>query len=323
MSTVVDGTSAPVEPDGTHGPVLREGRTPLLRAAGPRVPAPAVRDALAQHGAVLVRGLGLDSPAALARAARELGVTPVAEREGFTARSDLGAGVYSASAWPADEPMCMHHELSYAAEPPGIAMFACLTAPESGGATAVADARAVLEALPATLVERFERDGWLLARSYHSVGVSWAEAFGTEEPREVDAYCRDHAVDHEWLPDGSLRTRQHRPAVLRHPADGHRLWFNQIAFLNELTLDPVVREYLTDLYGPDSLPFTTRYGDGTPIPRDVIETVNDVYTSVTVREPWQTGDLLVVDNLRTAHSREAYEGDRLVVALFGDPVRLG
>ena len=41
-------------------------------------------------------------------------------------------------------------------------MFACLSAATSGGATAVADGPAVLSALPAELVQRFEREGWML-----------------------------------------------------------------------------------------------------------------------------------------------------------------
>jgi hypothetical protein len=35
------------------------------------------------------------------------------------------------------------------------------------GATPVADAAGVLRALPAELVERFERSGWLLIRNYN------------------------------------------------------------------------------------------------------------------------------------------------------------
>jgi len=45
-----------------------------------------------------------------------------------------------------------------------------------------------------------------------------------------------------------------------------------------------------------------------------------VYARHTVREPWQPGDVLVVDNLRMAHSREPYEGRREVVVAFGAPV---
>ena len=36
---------------------------------------------------------------------------------------------------------------------------------------------------------------------------------------------------------------------MRHPLTGQRCWFNQIAFLNEWTIDPEVREYLVDVYG--------------------------------------------------------------------------
>ncbi|MFF0436270.1 TauD/TfdA family dioxygenase [Streptomyces sp. NPDC004327] len=317
--------TATVEGAPGGAPVLADGRIPLIAlpgGAGGDLPADTVRTLVERHGAVLVRGLGLKVPADLAAAARALGVTGVPEREGFTSRGDLGGGVYTSSEWPSDEPMCMHHELSYAAEVPRVALFGCLTAPPSGGATGVADAEEVLAALPADVVDRFAREGWLLTRTYREVGISWVESFGTEDPEEVDAYCAAHGIEREWLPDGSLRTVQRRAAVIRHPRTGRRLWFNQVAFLNQLTLDPMVREYLTDLYGPDSLPFDTRYGDGEPIPEPVIQTINDAYTAATRREPWQAGDLLVVDNLRAAHSREAYEGDRRVVTLFGDPVRL-
>ncbi|SED97229.1 Taurine dioxygenase, alpha-ketoglutarate-dependent [Streptomyces sp. 2112.3] len=325
MTVTTDGTTTGAAlPDGRE-PTLDAGRTPLLEVPGAdfeTLSGPAVRDLVARHGALLVRGLGLNAPADLARAARWLGVTAMTEREGFTSRTDHGDGVYSASQWPADEPMCMHHELSYAVEVPSLALFGCLTAPASGGATAVADARTLLRTLPAGLVERFEREGWLLDRDYREVGVSRLEAFGSEDRAEADAYCAGHAIAHEWLADGALRTRQRRAAVVAHPVTGERLWFNQIAFLNELTLDPAVREYLTSFYGPGALPFNTGFGDGEAITEDVIETINAAYTAATSREPWQTGDLLVVDNLRMAHSREAYQGDREVVALFGDPVRL-
>ena len=61
--------------------------------------------------------------------------------------------------WPPNQPMCMHHELSYRLDFPGLMQFACLSAPTQGGATGVADAAAVLDALPGPLVERLEREG--------------------------------------------------------------------------------------------------------------------------------------------------------------------
>ena len=41
-----------------------------------------------------------------------------------------------------------------------------------------------------------------------------------------------------------------------------------------------------------------------------------------MREPWQAGDLMLVDNIRTAHSREAYVGPREVLVGMAEPLRL-
>ncbi|MFE7838165.1 TauD/TfdA family dioxygenase [Streptomyces sp. NPDC057474] len=308
---------------------ISPGRPPLLTVS-PAEPAPhwaagqrdALRAVVAEHGSVLVRGLGLRDAAEVGVVFRELTDTLMTEKEAFAPRRTYADGVYSSTAWPSNQPMCMHHELSYTLEFPGLMLFACLGAAERGGATGVADAEAVLAALPPELTKRFERDGWLLTRSYNDeIGASVAEAFGTDDRTVVEAYCRAHSIEFAWQVDGSLHTRQRRAAVLRHPVTGRRCWFNQIAFLSEWTMDPEVREYLVDMYGADGLPFNTRYGDGDPIGADVVETLNEVYEAHTVREPWRPGDLLLVDNIRSAHSREPFEGPREVLVGMADPVR--
>ena len=282
----------------------------------------ALRAGVAEHGSLLVRGLGLRDPAEVEAVFRQLGSLMI-EREAFAARKRYSDGVYSSSKWPPNQQMCMHHELSYALEVPSLMLFACLIAPKAGGATPVADSPTVLQALPADLVERFERLGWLLVRSYgEDIGASIADAFGTDDRDAVERYCRANAIKFEWQEGGGLRTWQRRSAVARHPRTGERCWFNQIAFLNEWTIDPEVREYLVDEYGEDGLPFNTRFGNGDPIDADVVQTINGVYEANTVREPWQAGDLLLVDNVRSAHAREPFEGPREVVVALADPVRL-
>ena len=283
----------------------------------------AVRALVSEHGSVLVRGLGLRDAAQVGGVFQRMSTGLMAEREAFAERKVYAEGLYSSVKWPSNQPMCMHHELSYRMEVPGLMLFACLSAPTAGGATAVADAPTVLEALPTELVSRFEREGWLLTRSYNDeIGATVAESFGTDDPSAVESYCRANAIEFEWQPDGGLRTRQRRSAVVPHPVTGQRCWFNQIAFLNEWTMAPEVREFLVDVYGADGLPFNTRFGGGDPIGEDVVQLLNEVYDANTAREPWQAGDLMLVDNVRTAHSREAYEGQREVLVGMGDPVRL-
>ena len=305
-------------------------KAPILRADapgdGPSWAAEhkdALRATVAEHGSVMVRGLELRDAAEVSAVFRQLSTGLMTEREAFASRRIYSDGVYSSATWPANQPMCMHHELSYTLEFPGLLLFACLSAPTSGGATAVADSRAVLNALPAELVTRFERDGWMLTRSYNDeIGATVAEAFGTDDRGAVESYCHANGIGFEWQPDGGLYTWQRRSAVVLHPVTGQRCWFNQIAFLNEWTIDPEVREYLVDMYGEEGLPFNTRFGNGDAIGADVVQLLNQVYEANTVREPWQVGDLMLVDNIRTAHSREAYEGPREILVGMADPVRL-
>src|SRR2546427_1541252 len=158
-------TSLPVD--------VRPGKPPMLRVDAtddaPRWAAEhrdALRTLVAEHGSLLVRGLGLRDVAQTDAVFRRLGRL-MDEMEAFAPRRRYAPGVYSSSKWPPNQPMCMHHELSYALEFPGLMLFACLVAPSDGGATAVADSPTVLHALPTGLVERFERDGWLLIRNYN------------------------------------------------------------------------------------------------------------------------------------------------------------
>ena len=149
----------------------------------------------------------------------------MAEREAFAPRQTYAEGVYSSTKWPANQQMCMHHELSYTLQFPGTMMFACLTAPTEGGATAVADSPTVLNSLPAA-AGRPVRAGRLDAHPHAT-----ARRSGRTGPRRsapttaaaVERYCRANGIEFAWQPDGGLRTRQRRSAIVRHPVTGQPL----------------------------------------------------------------------------------------------------
>src|SRR5436190_4598688 len=296
----------------------------MLTVGLERVDRDDVRSVVAEQGAMRIRGLELRDAADAEAVFRQLG-TLMTETEAFAPRTRYAPDVYSATKWPPNQPMCVHHELSYACEVPSLMLFACLVAPTDGGATPLADGVAVLDALPRDLVARFEREGWLLVRNYNDdIGASFADAFGTDDRNAIESYCRAHDIRFEWQDGGggggggALRTWQRRRAIVPHPLTRRRCWFNQIAFLSEWTMVPELREYLVDVYGADRLPFNTAFGNGGPIGADVVQVINEVYDAHTVREPWQAGDLLVVDNIRAAHGREAFEGPREVVVALAE-----
>ncbi|MFD1044297.1 TauD/TfdA family dioxygenase [Kibdelosporangium lantanae] len=279
-----------------------------------------VRSAVTAEGWVLVRGLDLTTPEQVGAVAAELG-SLMEEREGHAKRHTYAPGVYSSSVWTDDMPMCMHHELSYARTFPRLMMFGCLSLADSGGEVELADARAVLRALRSPMFDDFISNGWQLTRNYHpEAGTPWEDAFGTTDKNVVEAYCRSNGIHFEWRAGELLRTSQTHPAVFTHPVTGEECWFNQIAFLNEWTMLEDIRDYLVGEFGRDGLPFNTTHADGRLINAPVIDELNAIYEKHATQVHWQPGDLLVVDNIATSHSRKPFSGNRKVVVAMADPL---
>jgi hypothetical protein len=283
----------------------------------------ALRSALDAYGAVHLRGLPLRSEQDFARIRDTVVATRAEYRENATPRSHFGEGVYSSTDLPAAQAIRPHNENSYTLSFPGLLLFCCLVAPEEGGATPVTDVRTVLRALPPRLVERFREHGWALVRTYdEDLGLSWRTAFGTEEPAAVAAYCAANLIAHEWHEDGRLRTMQRRSALITHPRTGEELWFNHFAFWSAWSLEPEIREIMEEAVGAGDFPFATLLGDGSELDEADVRTINEAYTAATVRASWQVGDVLIVDNLLSAHARDAFRGERRVLVAMGDPIAL-
>ncbi|MBD0347232.1 MAG: TauD/TfdA family dioxygenase, partial [Coleofasciculus sp. Co-bin14] len=150
--------------------------------------------------------------------------------------------------------------------------------------------------------------------------VSWQDFFHTTDKAKVEEYCRKASISVEWKPDGGLRTRQVRPAIIKHPKTGEPVFFNQIQLHHASYLKSEVRESLMSLFGEDNLPRHVYYGDGSPIEESVIEEILTIYQEATVSFPWQQGDVLMLDNMLTAHGRNPYVGPRKIVVAMGEMI---
>jgi alpha-ketoglutarate-dependent taurine dioxygenase len=274
--------------------------------------------ALLDAGAICFRGFGVDDLERF-EAARDVflpATTPYVERA--TPRKAFGNEIFSSTEFPASEEIALHNENSYAMTWPGRLMFGCITAPEVGGATPVADVRRVLDRLPSRAMEAFVREGWCLVRNYGSgFGLPWQEAFGTDDKDAVTEYCSSNEIDSEWLDDDRLRTRQLRPALARHPETGDIVWFNHIRFWHASMLADELRELLVEEFGEDGLPYNTYFGNGEPIPAETAAAIAAAYDSEKVATPWEPGNVLLVDNMLAAHGREPYSGERRVLVSMG------
>ncbi|WP_199523710.1 TauD/TfdA family dioxygenase [Micromonospora craterilacus] len=273
---------------------------------------------LARHGAVLFTGFAVDL-VTFSRVATAVGGAALPYRERTTPRSELTPGVYTSTEYPPDQRIPLHNENAYQRCFPTRLVFCCLDAPHSGGATPVADCRRVLARLAPAAVAGFRDRGVRYLRSFgDGAGLSWPEAFGTANRDQVEAYCREEAIDLHWRGAGGLRTAQVRPALLRHPHHRQEVWFNHVNLFHVSALDRSLSDALTAQLGPDGVPLNVTYGDGTPIPADLVAEIRAAYDAEAVAVAWRPGDVLVVDNLLVAHGREPFTGPRrIVVSMAG------
>jgi alpha-ketoglutarate-dependent taurine dioxygenase len=151
--------------------------------------------------------------------------------------------------------------------------------------------------------------------------VDWREFFRTTDRTEVESYCRDAGIDCDWRQDGGLTTRKRAPAVALHPKTGEPVFFNQIQAHHVSCLPPDVRDSMLSIFGEAGLPRNVYYGDGTPISAAEMDEVRAVYRGVAVDFSWRAGDVLLVDNMLTAHGRNPYAGPRRIVVAMGEMVQ--
>ena len=76
-------------------------------------------------------------------------------------------------------------------------------------------------------------------------------------------------------------------------------------------------------FGPGGLPVNTYAGDGTPLTQDEVRTIDLAYDSVAMPVLLRPGDVLLLDNVLTAHGRRPYTGDRRLMVAMGHPLRAG
>lgn len=276
---------------------------------------------LTTHGAVLFRGFDVESVDRFREVASAVSPELLTYDDPTTPRTALGANLYTSTEYPADQVIPHHNELSYSQAWPMRIFFHCVTPPESGGETPLADSRRVLERLDPEVRERFVSRGVLYVRSFgDGVGLPWQTVFRTSRREEAEADCRARGMDFEWRDGGRLRTRHARPAIARHPRTGETVWFNQANVHHPSSLPPALRESLLAVAADPECPMDVNafYGDGTPIPDEDLAAVRRAYEEETALFPWRQGDVLVVDNMLVAHGRSPYTGPRKIVVLMAE-----
>jgi alpha-ketoglutarate-dependent taurine dioxygenase len=282
-----------------------------------------ILDRLHDSGAVLLRDFNVGGVDGFAAAIRELSGELLSYTERSSPRTSVRGHVYTSTDFPPTEEIFFHNENSYQTSWPMTLFFYCIRPPHEHGATPLSDIRKVLKTIDPSVREEFSRRGWMLVRNFDATfGLPWQEVFSTHDRDEVIRYCSANGIAAEWRANGRLRTTAVRNAIYRHPETRDEVWFNHAAFFHLSTLPPDAQEGLRELFGEEDLPNNTYFGDGEIIPDDVMEHIRTCYRDAAVRFDYREGDVLIVDNMLTAHGREPFKPPREIVVAMAELISL-
>jgi hypothetical protein len=275
---------------------------------------------LLAHGALLLRGFEISSPAEFERVASSICPELFGEY-GDLPREGVSGRVYASTPYPANQPILFHNESSHLPRWPLKQFFACMQASETGGETPILDCRETAKVLDKAILDKFAEKGLLYVRNFcEDIDVSWQHFFKTEDKKVVEKICNDGGMTCEWVRGRTLRIKQKARAVAKHPKTGETVFFNQVQLHHPYCLDPATRKSLVALFKEEGLPRNVYYGDGSKIEDSTMAELDKVFWKTAKSFPWQNGDMIMLDNMLVAHARKPYTGPRKIVVAMGEMV---
>jgi alpha-ketoglutarate-dependent taurine dioxygenase len=274
----------------------------------------------AEHGAILFRGLPLNSPEDCDAFVAAFGLTnfPYIESLSNAVRVNYTERIFSANEAPADVTIYFHHEMAQTPIYPAKLFFFCQTPAEEGGETPLCRSDVLFERLAERCPE-FARNCEEKGLRYSNVmpaendpksgtGRSWKSTLRAETRDVAEARLREIEYEWEWLPDGSLRATTPVLPAVRDVGQGRKAFFNQLI--------AAFQGWKDDRNDPSK---AIRFGDGLPLDRDAVNIATKLAYEIAFDLRWQKGDAVLVDNFVTMHGRRTFRGTRKVLASLADP----
>jgi alpha-ketoglutarate-dependent taurine dioxygenase/acyl carrier protein len=273
---------------------------------------------LLKNGGILFRGFEIDDVTNFERVALAI-CSELFNEYGDLPRDSVGGKVYTSTPYPAGQPIHMHNESSQMHQWPLKICFHCVTPADEGGETPIVDCRKIYQALPPDLRSLFAEKKLMYVRNFTpGIDVNWQQFFRTSDKNEVERYCRQAGIEVEWKGEEELQTRTVCPAIAIHPKTNEMVFFNQIQAHHVSCLDPAVRQSLQTIFADEDMPRNVRFGDGSQIDDEIVDHIRSLYTEASITFAWQKGDILLLDNMLTAHGRNPFTGQRKIVVAMGE-----
>jgi len=191
--------------------------------------------------------------------------------------------------------------------------FFCEVEAESGGETPIVLSHFVYNKVKdkfPEFVEKLEKCGLIYTRilgegddPFSPIGRGWQSVFATSDRVVAEERAAGRGMKLEWTGDRVKTVTGPIPAVKWDERRGRKIWFvNMVA---------AYTGWKDARNGPVN---TVMFGDGSPLPADVIDECGKILEEECVAIPWQQGDILLIDNWAVLHGRRPSKSPRRILA---------
>jgi len=268
-----------------------------------------------KHGAVLFRGFGVDTPDDFAGVVEAFDLDNMPYIGGAAVRNKVaGNKILTANEAPPSEPIPFHHEMAQVPSPPHYLVFCCDIAPAEGGETPIVLSHEIYDWAAANCPEFMAKVEDLGVRYVRvlpeaddptsAIGRSWKSTYQAETREQAEAAMAEQGTEWEWLDNGNVKTTTAvLPAVRTDERTGQKTFFNSMV--------AAYRGWVDSRNDPKK---AIVLGDGSPVDKEAMDGIADFMDSACVKFRWIKGDVLLVDNRLTMHSRSPYTPPRRILA---------
>jgi len=260
----------------------------------------AVRDALKEHGAVVVRaGASLNDFETLS----DRLIKPMVHHSTSTTieRDVVNADGTTSTVNKGRDYIPLHREGSYAPGCPDLLLLYCVRPADGGGQTTLCDGVDLLNAIPAK-TRKFVSDA-ILKWSWSATPERWRASLGVDSQEaaltrlnlmksRLPAWENLEAEFDDDILKGVFQTLCVIPTR----------WGGRRSFCNSL----LIYHYrqATEFYPKHH--YIPTMGDGSPFPTDVLAEISELAREQTHSTQWQANDILIFDNSRYMHGRTGF-----------------
>ncbi|TDL86308.1 TauD/TfdA family dioxygenase [Meridianimarinicoccus aquatilis] len=213
----------------------------------------------------------------------------------------------------------LHGEMYYMKEPPQLLWFYADVPPLEGGQTTLCDGAALYQALKPETQAWFRDHQIKYVRNL--VEGDWQATFMTDNLDEARAFCASNDLTMTYDPETGTVSAEFTCSALR-TYEQETLFINNALFIymGEMAFrSGWAAKNLPGLRSAEC-PIVVRAGDGSELPKSVIEDVQQTSAKLTRKIYWQQGDIVLINNHRVLHGRaETDSGERSILVRLGGP----